>query len=118
MNRKDRVGDDGCDREKVKEISEEFPHKGIAKFVLALHIKAIVLGDGSELMVASDEEHLGGILQFQQAEKRDCFDAVCSSIYVVAQEQIIGIGQFSPNFKDLQDVIELSVNVADHCDWQ
>jgi hypothetical protein len=56
MDCEDRRLNDGCDGEEVKQISEELPNDGRAIFVLAFHVKAVVLSNGSQLVVASDKQ--------------------------------------------------------------
>lgn len=53
---------------------------------MALHIEAIVLGDGSELMVTSNEDYFIGVLQFEKAQESNGLYAVGTSIYVVSKE--------------------------------
>lgn len=75
---------DSCDWEKVEHISEQLPNYSIPIFVLALHIKAIILSDGSELVVPSYQQYFGRIFEFQETEKSYCLNAMGSSIDVVS----------------------------------
>ena len=52
MHRKYFSLDDCGHGEEVKHVREELPHHSTAILVLALHIEAIVLGDGPELVIA------------------------------------------------------------------
>ena len=63
VNSENVLADNGCDWKKVKKVSEQFPYNSIAVFVLTFHIEAIVLCDCSQLMVASNQQHLGRILE-------------------------------------------------------
>jgi hypothetical protein len=58
-----RVGD-GADGKKIEKICVQLPNSGAAKLILALHVEAIVLGDGPELMVAPDQQDLLGVFEF------------------------------------------------------
>jgi hypothetical protein len=116
MNSKDLVINDSSDRKVVKNVSKVLPYKCISVLGLALHIKAIVLSDCSGLMVASNHVHLIGVLDFEKTQKSDYFDRMRASVYVIAEPQVTGVGQFTANLDDLEHIIKLSVDVADNSD--
>ena len=84
MYGKDILIDDGCDGKEIEKICELFPDDSVSIFILAFHIKSIVLRDGSELVVSSDEEYFIWKFKFKKAQQGDSLYAVGSSIDVVS----------------------------------
>jgi len=42
---------------------------------------------------------------------------VCSSIYIISQEEIVCVWNITADFEELKDIIELAMNIADECYW-
>ena len=118
MNRKDITISYGADGKEVEQVSVKFPNCRTSELVLTLHIEAIVLGDSPEFMVSSNQENLTGILQFQQAQQRNCFHTMGSSVDVISKEEVICVWQFSSDFENLQDIEKLTMYISNNCDWQ
>lgn len=55
-------------REVIKDICKVFPNDRISIFCLTLHIKPIVLGDSTGLVVSSDHVHLCGVFDFIETQ--------------------------------------------------
>lgn len=86
MNSKNIFLDYGCNRKEIKKISEKLPDGGITIFVLALHIKPIILSDSSELVISSNEDNFIRKLKFKEAEKSNCFYTVGASVNIVSKK--------------------------------
>ncbi len=44
---------DGADGKEIKEVSVHLPNCSASKFILTFHVKAVVLSDGSKLVISS-----------------------------------------------------------------
>lgn len=103
-------------REVVKHIGKVLPDHSIPILGLTLHIEPIVLRDRPGLMIPPDHMHLRGVLDLEQAQKRDDFHGMRASVDEIAQEQVTRVGQVPADLEDLQDVVKLAVDVADDGD--
>jgi hypothetical protein len=52
----------------------------------------------------------GGFLQGE--EERDALDGVVAAVDIVAEEEVVCVGDLSPDLKQLHQVVELPVDVA------
>jgi len=64
MNGKYFLVNNRGDRKVIKDICKVFPYNCISIFCLTLHVKPIILGDGTGLVVSSDHVHLRGVFDF------------------------------------------------------
>lgn len=63
-------------------------------------------------MVAPQDGDPIFVPDFESNEEGDGFDAMMSSINIVAHKEIIGIGYVSSNFEKFHEIVELAVDVA------
>lgn len=117
MDREYRFSNDGRDGYIVKNIGEVLPNNGIIVLCLALHVEAVVLSDTPCFVVAADHRYAILVFDFQQAQQSNDFDTVCASVDVVPEEQVAGVRQITSHFEYLQQIVELSVNITDYCNW-
>jgi hypothetical protein len=58
------------------------------------------------------QDNLVGVANFECKEKKECFDAIESSINEIAEEEVISFRAFSAYFEQLHQIVELAVDVA------
>jgi len=74
------------------------------------------LCDSARLVVAPDEIDPVGIPEFEETEEGDGLDAVVSAVDVIPEKEVIGRRHEPAHVEQLDDVIELTVNIADDSD--
>lgn len=70
----------------IENIGEVLPNYCVSIFCLTLHVKSIVLGYCSGLVVSSDHHHFVRILYLEKAKQCDDLDTVSASIYIITEE--------------------------------
>lgn len=69
-------------------------------------------------MIASQQSDSGFVPDFQSKQIDDCFNTVESPIHEIAKKEVVDEGCISSNFKQLQQIIELSMYIpADGHRW-
>ncbi len=63
-------------------------------------------------MVSSNQEYSFWVLNFQSQQKEEGFDTVVTSVDIVSQEEVVGVGDFPTNFEQFNQVVELSMDVS------
>ena len=76
--------DNGGNREVIKYVCKVFPHESVTIFCLTLHVKSIILGDRTGLVISPDHMHLCGIFDLIQTQKCDDLYRMCPSIYKIS----------------------------------
>lgn len=92
MSSKDLSLNNGRQGQVVEELRQHFPDVVIFILSHALIIKAIVLGDASGFVVASEDGESLFVSNLEAEEEADCFEGVVASIHVISQEEIVSIG--------------------------
>lgn len=69
-------------------------------------------------MITSNQLHSIWIPQLETSQEADRLDREQASVYIVAQEQVIGVGRVATYTKNFNEVVELSVDVADYSHWR
>ena len=116
MHSEDSVVYADCDWEIVEDVCVVLPNHSVPVLGLAFHIEAIILRNGSSLMVPSNHRDPLRVFYLQQAQQGDDFDTVGSPVDVIPQEQVAGVGQFPTHFEYLQEIIELPMHVPHQAD--
>ena len=78
-------------REAVKTVCECFPQFDIVSS-LTFIIEPIDSIDGGAFMVASEEEEVLRVLDLISQQQAHCLKTLLSSVYIVSQEEVVGIG--------------------------
>jgi len=50
-------------------------------------------------------------------QKSDGLDRVVPSVYVIAHEEVVGVGGLSTNLEQLTQVVELAMDITANGDW-
>lgn len=75
------------------------------------HTYRAYLGDLSAFMIASQQSHMRWISSLQQHEQGEGFQAVVSSVDKVPHENVVRAGNFSACLKQLEQIMELTMDV-------
>jgi hypothetical protein len=67
-------------------------------------------------MIPSQEENVVGVSYFESEQIRKSFNAIMTSINVIAKKQPRGCGRHSNESEKLEQIVKLTVKVADNGD--
>ena len=84
MEAEDLILDEGGQRQKVEEVGEVLPDVRITIFSKALIVEAVNLSDLTGLVVAAEDGDARRVANFEGDKKGDGFDAVVTTIDIVA----------------------------------
>ena len=109
--------DDSSEREIVEELSKHFPH--IVIFILShtLIVKTVILCDASGFVVSPQNGQTFFVSHLKTQKQTDSLEGIISSIYVISQKKIVGVGDVSSNSEQLHQVVELPVHISTNIDW-
>lgn len=116
VDAEDAIIDDGGEREVVKDISAIPPDIERAILPEAFIIEAIHLRDLTALMITSDQRDQIRIANFICKQQEERLNTIEPAVYKISQEKIAYARNISAISKKLQQVIELSMNIAANCD--
>ena len=68
-------------------------------------------------VVATEHEETIRVLDFESKEKKDDFTTKATTIDVVTKEEILLIARITSDFKKLQQIIVLTVNITNDTNW-
>jgi len=111
MHAKNFVINQGCNRQAVEAISEDFP-KFNSVSTLALIVKTVNSINRCTLMVSTKQEEVFWILDLVCKQETHGLERLLSTVNIVAKEKIVGVWRESAVFKQSKQVIILSMNVA------
>jgi hypothetical protein len=117
VDAEDFVVDDGGDSHIIEDFGAVFPDIEGAVFPDAFIIESIDLGDQPGFVVSSEQGDSVFVPYFQSQKEQECFDAVSSSVDIVSQEDVVGVGWVSSDFEEFDQVIELAVDVSADGHW-
>lgn len=98
MHGEDLLIDDGGDGKAVEAIGKRLPQLDIVP-PLAFIIEAVYAIDGGALMVTAQDEEVLRILDLVGQKQADGLEGLLSSVYVVAEEQVVCFGRESAVFE-------------------
>jgi hypothetical protein len=103
--------DDSGNGKAVEAVGEGLPQLDVVA-ALALIIETVDTVDRGTLMVASQDEEVLGVLDLVGEQEADGLKRLLASIYIVAEEEVVGLGREATVFKKPQQIIVLAVDVA------
>ena len=106
----------GRQRQVIKQVRELLPDRETSVLFLALNLKAVDLRDLARFMITSQKEEPAGITKFEQYQVRNGFHGSGSSVHIISQEEVIRVGYFTSNSKQLDHVVELTMDITDDGD--
>eukprot|EP00755_Sulcionema_specki_P019155 Sspe_Gene.68716::Locus_40513_Transcript_1_1_Confidence_1.000_Length_1239::g.68716::m.68716 len=110
---KDAFLDYGCEGHVVKGVCELLPHCRTVVLPHAFIIEPVHLSDLPAFVIPTQQRDSAGVPHLVQEEEGDGLDGVVPSVNEVAEEEVVCVGRLAANVKQLKQVMELSVNVAD-----
>lgn len=112
MHTKNPVLDQCGQTQKIKDLGAVSPNIQRAVLPEALVVKPVNLSDLPRFVVASDEGDPFGVSDLEGEEEEEGLNAVESPVYEIAEEKVVGIGDFTTNFEELHQVVELTVDIT------
>jgi hypothetical protein len=95
----------------VEHVREDLPESdGIPAFTLI--IKPVNAVDLGALVVTTKQEEVLRVLDFVAEKETYCLDGLLSSVDVVSQEEVVGLGWEASILKNAQQIIVLAVDVT------
>lgn len=85
--------------------------------MFTLFVETVDACDGSWLVIPSKDEYLIRVFYLIGVQQTNGLDALPSSIYVIAQEEVRWLRREAPVFKKSEHVVVLAMNVAAYFDW-
>uniref|UniRef100_A0A6B2LC98 Uncharacterized protein n=1 Tax=Arcella intermedia TaxID=1963864 RepID=A0A6B2LC98_9EUKA len=112
MNTKNLILNNRTKRQTIKTIIKQLPNlQTIAR--LALVVEPVDSINRRTFVVASKHEEVLGVLDFVCEEQADGLQAVWASVYVVAEEEVVGVWWEAAVLEEAEEVVVLAVDVAD-----
>lgn len=111
VHSEDLLVDNSGDGKAVEAVGEGLPQLNVVS-ALALVVEAIDTVDGGTLVVATEDEEVLGILDLVGKQQADGLERLLASVHVVAKEQVVGLRRETAIFKETQQVVILSVDIA------
>ena len=111
MHGEDLLIDDCGDGQAVEAVRKCLPQLDVVP-TLALVVESVDSVDGGALVVTTQDEEVLGILDLVGEEEADGLERLLASIYVVAEEEVVGLGREATVLEQAQQVIVLTVDIA------
>ena len=111
MHAEDLLINQGGYGQAVEHITEDAPESDRVA-ALALIIETVDSIDLGTLVIASKQEEILRILDFVAKEKANSFDGLLSTVNVVSEEEVVGLGREATVLKDPKQIVVLSVHIT------
>lgn len=111
MHGENLLVNDSSDRKAVKAIGESLPQLDVIA-TLALVVESINTVDGGTLVVTSKDEEVFGVLDLVGEEQADGLKRLLSSVDVITEEEVVGLGREATVLEESEKIVVLSVNIT------
>lgn len=111
MHGEDLLVNDGGNGQAVEAIGKCLPQLDVVA-TLALVVKAVDAVDGRALVVTPQDEEVLGILDLVGQEQADGLERLLAAIYVVAKEEVVGLGREAAILEEAKQVVILPMDIA------
>jgi hypothetical protein len=111
VHREDLLIDDSSDRKAVEAVGEGLPQLDVVSS-LALVVEAVDAVDGSALVVTAEDEEVLGVLDLVCEEQANGLEGLLATVYVVAEEEVVGLWWETAVLEQAEQVIVLSVDIT------
>jgi len=108
--------DNGGDRQAVEAVGERLPQLDVVPS-LALIVETVDTVDAGTLVVATENEEILGVLDLVRKEQANRLERLLASVYVVAEEEVVGLWWEAAVLEEAQEVVVLAVNVTADLDF-
>ena len=68
-------------------------------------------------MIAPQQSYSVFISDFQGQEQEECLDDISASVYIVAEEDVVGVGRVASYLEQFEQIVELTVDISTNGDW-
>jgi hypothetical protein len=107
----DFLVDDSGDGQAVETVCEGLPQLDVVA-TLTLVVEAVDAVDRRTLVVAAEHEEVLGVLDLVCEEQADGLERLLAAVYVVAEEEIVGLWWETAIFEQAEEIVVLAVNVT------
>ena len=107
----DLLIDDRRDRQAVEAVGEGLPQLDVVTS-LALIVEAVDAVDGRALVVAAQDEEVLWVLDLVREQQADRLERLLAPVYVVAEEEVIGLWWETAVLEEAEEVVVLAVDVT------
>lgn len=111
MHGKNLLVDDSGDRKAVEAIGEGLPKLDVVA-TLALVVEAIDSVDRGALVVTSEDEEVFGVLDLVGKEQANSLKRLLTSVDVVTEEEVVGLGREATILEESEEIVVLSVDIT------
>ena len=107
----DLLVNDSRNGQAVEAVGECLPQLDVVA-TLALVVEAVDAVDRRALVVAAQDEEILGELDLVGKEQADGLERLLAAIYVVAEEEVVGLGREAAILEEAEQVVVLPVDIA------
>jgi len=111
MNTQELLVHDCRQRQRTERLHAGFIN-GLGILVLAFQLEGEIVGQVATLVVSTQEPESLGIVNLQRPQVKNTLDTEVTTINVITQKEVSRLGGVATNFKQLHQVVVLSVNVT------
>jgi len=113
MDAQDFIINHGSGRKAVEDVREHFPQLDAVP-PLALIVESVNTVDGGTFVVATQEEEVLGVFDLVGEGTYGTLNALLSSVDVVAEEEVVGLGRKATILEEAEHVGKLAVHVTNN----
>lgn len=111
VHSEDLLIDNGGNRETVEAVGESLPELDVVSS-LALVVEAVDTVDRGALVVTAKNEEIFWVFDLVCEEETDGFERLLASVYIVAEEEVVGLWWETSVLEQAQEVVVLAVNIT------
>lgn len=102
---------DGSDGKAVEAVGKSLPQLNVIA-TLALVVESIDTVDGGALVVTSEDEEVFGVLDLVGEEQADGLKRLLTSVDVITEEEVVGLGREATVLEESEEIVVLSVDIT------
>jgi hypothetical protein len=102
---------DGSDGKAVEAVGKSLPQLNVIA-TLALVVESIDTVDGGALVVTSEDEEVFGVLDLVGEEQADGLEGLLTSVDIVTEEEVVGLGGEATVLEESEEIVVLSVDIT------
>lgn len=111
MHGEDLLIDDCSNWQAIEAVSERLPQLDVVP-PFALVVETVDPVDRGALVVSAEDEEVLGVLDLVREKQADGLQRLLAAIYVVAEEEVVGLWWEPAVLEETQEVIVLAVDIA------
>jgi hypothetical protein len=107
----DLLIDDSSNGQAVEAVGESLPQLDVVSS-LALIVETVDAVDRGALVVTAENEEVLRVLDLVCKEQADCLQRLLATIYIVTEEEVVGLWGEAAIFEEPQQVVVLAVDIS------